>query len=144
MGRHHARAFLLKSRQNQPIMSKKDIFGDDIEAKKSDFESMLDGPMGRKLSLGTTITGEIISIGKEEAFVSTGTPIDGALPMRELLDQNKELKYKVGDKMVMKFCKGSYGIYKRYIISVCKICNNISLRHFLKKFRFLFFHVSIF
>ncbi len=83
-------------------MSKKDIFGDDIQESKgfASFEEMFaqsEKSMDRRLSVGDQFQGEILSIGKEEAFVSTGTPVDGMIFTRDLLDENKQVKYKVGD-----------------------------------------------
>lgn len=83
-------------------MSKKDIFGDDIEETKdsASFEELFaqsEKGLGRRLSVGDTVQAEILSIGKEEAFVSTGTPTDGMISTRDLLDENKQVKYKVGD-----------------------------------------------
>ncbi len=85
-------------------MSKKDIFGDEIVAK-NDFENFeqlfaqSEQNLGRRLSVGDKFTGEILSIGKEEGFVATGTQHDAMIPTRDLLDDNKELKYKVGDQI---------------------------------------------
>ncbi|WII73359.1 S1 RNA-binding domain-containing protein [Bdellovibrio sp. 22V] len=83
-------------------MSKKDIFGDDIEETKdmASFEQLFaqsDKGLDRRLRVGDEIRAEILSIGKEEAFVSTGTPVDGMIFTRDLMDENKEVKYKVGD-----------------------------------------------
>lgn len=82
-------------------MSKRDVFGDDLEVKaKTDFASLFEqslGSVGKKLSTGDTFTGEILSISKEEAFIATGTPVDAMILTSELLDENKTLKYKVGD-----------------------------------------------
>lgn len=84
-------------------MSKKDIFGDDVESGKSfeDFEAMFAessaGGLKTRVSVGDKIQAEILSIGKEESFVSTGTPIDGMILTRDLLDENKQVKYNVGD-----------------------------------------------
>ncbi|HWU41864.1 MAG TPA: S1 RNA-binding domain-containing protein, partial [Bdellovibrio sp.] len=50
-----------------------------------------------RLNVGDEVRGEILSIGKEEAFVSTGTPVDGLILIRDLLDENKQVKYHVGD-----------------------------------------------
>lgn len=84
-------------------MSKKDIFGDDsVKTKSEDFASMFEesmGGIGKKLKVGDTFTGEILSINKEEAFVSTNTTQDAMILKSELLDENKELKYKVGDRL---------------------------------------------
>ncbi|MGE9746469.1 S1 RNA-binding domain-containing protein [Bdellovibrio bacteriovorus] len=83
-------------------MSKKDIFGDDINETKdfASFEELFaqsEKGMKTKLSVGDQVHGEILSIGKEEAFVATGTPTDGMILTKDLLDENKEVKYKVGD-----------------------------------------------
>ncbi|WP_415062917.1 S1 RNA-binding domain-containing protein [Bdellovibrio sp.] len=83
-------------------MSKKDIFGDDVQESKdfASFEEMFaqsEKSMDRRLSVGDQLQGEILSIGKEEAFIATGTPVDGMIFTRDLLDENKQVKYKVGD-----------------------------------------------
>lgn len=93
-------------------MAKKDFFGDDVEKTGSqDFASLLaESDKGFKsIKTGDHIRGEILSIGKEEAFVSTGTPTDGTILLRDLLDENKQLKYKVGDfiDVVVTRMKGS-------------------------------------
>ena len=84
-------------------MSKRDAFGDDLSPKnQSDFASLFEqslGNVGRKLVNGDKFSAEILSIGKEEAFVGTSTPQDAMILVQELLDENKELKYKVGDKI---------------------------------------------
>lgn len=84
-------------------MSKRDVFGDELEQKaKTDFASLFEqsmGNVGRRLSTGDTFTGEILSIGKEEAFVSTSTTQDAMILTQELLDENKQPKYKVGDRI---------------------------------------------
>ena len=81
-------------------MSKKDLFGDEIDdsSKEMDFESMLNQSfsIGQR-KVGELFKGEILSIGREEAFVSTGTPTDGALPVSELLGEDKKLAFNVGD-----------------------------------------------
>lgn len=81
-------------------MSKKDLFGDDAQDNASDFESMFEKSLDRasgKVSVGQTFKAEILSIGQEEAFVSTGTPQDAVMLRVDLLDEEKKLKYKVGD-----------------------------------------------
>lgn len=83
-------------------MAKKDIFGDEIEETKdmASFEELFaqsEKSLDRKLRVGDNFQGELLSIGKEEAFVSTGTPVDGMMFTRELLDENNQVKYKVGD-----------------------------------------------
>ena len=82
-------------------MSKRDAFGDELNVKSTtDFASLFEqsvGSIGKKLSNGDSFIGEILSINKEEAFISTSTPTDAMILKAELLDENKELKYKVGD-----------------------------------------------
>ena len=81
-------------------MSKKDIFGDDENANESDFSSLFEKSIdqaARRLKVGDQLKSEILTIGQEEAFVSTGTPQDAAILRLDLLDENKQLKYKVGD-----------------------------------------------
>ena len=84
-------------------MSKRDVFGDELDVKaKTDFASLFEqslGTVGKKLSVGDVFNGEILSISKEEAFISTGTPVDAMILTSELLDEEKNLKYKVGDRL---------------------------------------------
>ncbi|MEK6627126.1 MAG: S1 RNA-binding domain-containing protein [Bdellovibrionota bacterium] len=88
-------------------MSKRDAFGDEVSDKlnksaATDFASMFEqslGGIGKKLSTGDSFTGEILSISKEESFISTSTPVDAMILTVELLDENKTLKYKVGDSI---------------------------------------------
>lgn len=84
-------------------MSKKDIFGDEIVTNKTDsFASMFEeslGGVGKKMSVGFGYSAEILSINKEEAFVSTPSHQDAMISRQDLLDENKELKYNVGDKL---------------------------------------------
>lgn len=84
-------------------MSKRDIFGDEVNVKAGgDFASMFEnsmGGIGQKLKNGDGFTAEILSIGKEEAFVTTPTSTDAMILKADLLDDNRELKYKVGDRI---------------------------------------------
>jgi small subunit ribosomal protein S1 len=82
----------------------KDIFGDDIKKEDRDeFTEMLaqsEKSIGKKLSVGEKITAaEILSIGKEESFVATGTTVDALLLTKELFDNEGKLAYKVGDRI---------------------------------------------
>ncbi|MBN2297292.1 MAG: 30S ribosomal protein S1, partial [Deltaproteobacteria bacterium] len=49
------------------------------------------------IRVGDKITGTIISIGKESIFVDTGRKIDGVVDSQELIDENGDLPYAVGD-----------------------------------------------
>lgn len=81
-------------------MSKKDIFGDEVNENKTDFASLFEKSLdqaGRQFKVGDQFKSEILSIGQEEAFVSTGSPQDAVILKSDLLDEDKNLKYKVGD-----------------------------------------------
>ncbi len=79
-------------------MAKKDMFGDDEKSQGNDFGSLFEQSLNQgKIRQGDNLKGEILSIGKETVFVSTGTPIDGFLPTLEILDENKKVQFKVGD-----------------------------------------------
>lgn len=86
-------------------MSKKDIFGDEVKSTNSnmnDFATMFEqstSSLGAKLRVGESFNGEILSINKEEAFVSTPTTLDAMIMTSDLLDEQKQLKYKVGDRI---------------------------------------------
>ncbi len=58
-----------------------------------------DAGMGEDLKVGDRVSGEIISVGMDTVFVNTGTKIDGAVDKAELLDENGELAYAVGDPL---------------------------------------------
>lgn len=78
----------------------KDLFNDPVEAKSQDFASLFESssmsPTSR-LKVGDQFRGEILSIGRSESFISTGTPRDAVILNTDLVDENNQLKYKVGD-----------------------------------------------
>lgn len=85
-------------------MSKKkntpDLFNEPVENTSQDFAALFESSasnLNKQLRVGDTFKAEVLSVGKNEAFVSTGTPIDGVLLAADLLDENKNVKYKVGD-----------------------------------------------
>lgn len=82
-------------------MTKKDIFGDEVEKKASeDFGSLLalsERGRLRNLKNGDQISGEILAINRDSVFVATGTPTDGILPLAEILDDKQVPKFKVGE-----------------------------------------------
>jgi small subunit ribosomal protein S1 len=81
------------------------LFEDDAQYDKpknssQDFASLFESSLGRTmktLRVGDSLRAEILSIGKEESFVSTGTTQDAVIINLDLLDEKKNLKYKVGD-----------------------------------------------
>lgn len=80
----------------------RDLFGDDDDNKNDSndfarlFEDSVSG-VSRRLSPGDKVRSEILTIGKEDVFVSTGTVDDGVVLKRDLLDAEGKLQHKVGD-----------------------------------------------
>ena len=96
-----------------------DMFGDDVKSLKvEDFASMFeasDGP-GRTYKVGDSFSGEILSIGKESSFISTGTMNDGQIPTLELKDKDGKLLFAVGDQIKCKVLRAREGelLLKRF------------------------------
>jgi small subunit ribosomal protein S1 len=79
----------------------RDLFDDESSDQgTNDFAQMFEqsmGGIGKKLSIGDKIRAEVLSMGKEEVFVSTGTVDDGVV-LRPDLDSSEATKnVKVGD-----------------------------------------------
>ncbi|MCF8110677.1 MAG: 30S ribosomal protein S1 [Desulfobacteraceae bacterium] len=53
------------------------------------------------LRTGEQVTGEIIVIGRDTVFVNTGTKADGVVDKSELLDENGNFPYSLGDKITL-------------------------------------------
>lgn len=53
--------------------------------------------INQDIRIGDKVSGEIIYIGADAVFVNTWSKIDGAVDKVELLDENGELPYKIGD-----------------------------------------------
>ncbi len=75
---------------------------DDIESNEgsADFAKMLEESFQkptRKLQTGDRVKAEILSFGREQVIVSTGTPYDGFVSALDLLDADGKPKAKVGD-----------------------------------------------
>ena len=73
------------------------------------FEQMLDAydsKIGREFKPGDMVEGQIISIGENSVYLDTGTKSDGVVDKSELLDENGEFQYSVGD------------ILKLYVVSL--------------------------
>jgi small subunit ribosomal protein S1 len=79
----------------------RDIFDDESSEKgSSDFARMFEESMagiGKKLSPGDKIRAEVLSLGKDEVFVSTGTVDDGVVLKSELVDKDGKLGVNIGD-----------------------------------------------
>lgn len=75
---------------------------EDLEStkKSGDFGAMLSESFKsseKRLKVGDKIRGKILNLGSEEVFITTGTRHDGVLARKELLDENGNCAYKVGD-----------------------------------------------
>ena len=79
----------------------KNHFRDDEDGQAAgDFEQMLTESFGkgdRKISVGDRIKSEVLSVGKDNVIVSTGTRHDGFVPAAQLLNDQGTSKVKVGD-----------------------------------------------
>lgn len=62
------------------------------------FEAYSSG-MNENLRVGDRIRGEVVAIAKDNAFVDTGTKIDGVVDLAELRDEDGRLTCRVGDRV---------------------------------------------
>ena len=79
-----------------------DELTDDKTSGEESFAELLESygeGVNEDVQIGDKIRGEIISVGKDAVFVDTGTKIDGIVEREELLDENEEMPYKVGDML---------------------------------------------
>jgi len=70
------------------------------KGKVESFADLLDtytSSMNEDIQIGDKVRGEIISVGMDSVFVNTGTKIDGAVEKKEMLDENGEFNYNIGD-----------------------------------------------
>jgi small subunit ribosomal protein S1 len=71
-----------------------------MEQNEEDFANLLESfesASNDDIRVGDKISGEILSIGMDTVFVSTGTKIDGAVEKNDLLNEDQELPYQKGD-----------------------------------------------
>jgi small subunit ribosomal protein S1 len=85
---------------------------DETPPDSSDFEKMLNESLGksdRRVSPGDKIKAEVLSVGKDQVIVSTGTRFDGFVQASDLLDENGQSKVKSGDliDLYVTYVKGS-------------------------------------
>lgn len=86
---------MAKNKKNTP-----DLFNDPVINESQNFAEMFENSisnLNKTLRVGDAFKAEILSIGKSESFVSTGTTQDAVLLNSDILDETKNLKYKVGD-----------------------------------------------
>jgi small subunit ribosomal protein S1 len=90
---------------NDSFDSIEDDQNENDSQQSSEFAQLLDASFKKKqkkIKPGDKIQGEILVLGKEEVFVSTGpagTSSDGVVSRRDLLDGDGKLNYKVGDRL---------------------------------------------
>lgn len=68
------------------------------ESFASMFEQYMTG-VKDDLQVGEEVIGKIISIGDDSVFINTGTKVDGVVDKLELMDDEGELKVKLGDTL---------------------------------------------
>ncbi|MCF8112378.1 MAG: 30S ribosomal protein S1 [Desulfotignum sp.] len=64
------------------------------------FESYSDN-LGRELAPGDMVEGKIISVGRTHVYIDTGTKSDGVVEKQELMDENGEMAFDVGDAVTL-------------------------------------------
>ena len=72
------------------------------EKEEEDFAKLLesyDEGMNEEVQIGDKIQGEIIEIGMDSVFVSTGTKVDGVVDKKELLTEEGQFPYQKGDRL---------------------------------------------
>ncbi len=84
----------------------RDMFDDDDDnddkSGSDEFSEMFEeslGSLGKRLKLGDKIRGEILTIGKSEVFVSTGTINDGVVLRSDLLNGDGQFTHQVGEML---------------------------------------------
>lgn len=84
-------------------MAKSNLFDDETtQSESNDFATLFEQSLshaGRKLAVGDKFSGQLLSLGKEQGFISTSTARDAIISASELLDENKNPKWKVGDRL---------------------------------------------
>lgn len=83
-------------------MNDKDTSGFDgpIEFSMDDFEQEMEGSFDRcEVHAGDRVTGVIVDIGDEYAFLDIGAKSEGILKVEELRDEEGNLRYQTGDRM---------------------------------------------
>ena len=81
------------------MVDPKDDVEDQNELSFAELFESYDAGMGKELNQGDLVDGRIISIGAANVYIDTGTKSDGVVDKAELLDENGELPYKVGDRL---------------------------------------------
>lgn len=74
-------------------------FNDDEEMSFAELFEEYDSKMSHELNQGDMVEGRIISIGTMNVYIDTGTKSDGVVEKEELLDEDGQFPFAVGDKV---------------------------------------------
>lgn len=88
--------------ENEEDLAAEEAAAADKARAKAEFASMLDDSLKgskKRFNIGDKVKGEILVIGKEVAFVSLGGQKEGQISRRDLLNEQGEVTYKVGDRV---------------------------------------------
>lgn len=84
------------------MKKKSDLFDDNFTTESNDFAKLFEQSLSqvdRRLSVGDKYRGKILSIGKEQSFVTTGTAKDAIIASSELRDESNNIKHTVGEEI---------------------------------------------
>lgn len=84
---------------------------EDFGALLAEFEGNNKRAGERRPSIGDTVKGSIVSIGKESVFVDLGGKAEGAIERAQLLDGDGNLALKVGDSVEAKVVGDEGGVF---------------------------------
>jgi small subunit ribosomal protein S1 len=84
---------------NESLADINDNIDDTDDVSFAELLDSYESASNNDIKVGDQITGEILSIGMDTVFVTTGTKIDGAVDKQELLDENQQLPYQIGDHL---------------------------------------------
>jgi small subunit ribosomal protein S1 len=76
-----------------------DLSGEEAEESFAEMFESYSAGMSDDIQVGDKIKGNIISISDKAVFVDTGTKADGIVEIGELMDDNGQLPYDVGDEL---------------------------------------------
>lgn len=85
-------------------MTQKNDDTPDMDSGEMSFEELFESysdNLGRELAPGDMVEGKIISVGRTHVYIDTGTKSDGVVEKQELVDENGELAFQVGDAVTL-------------------------------------------
>ncbi|MBF0468721.1 MAG: hypothetical protein HQK61_07535, partial [Desulfamplus sp.] len=108
-GKDHADSFgkdsIVKSgfKEEEDNLQDEDLQVEDFQGEENfaDLLDSYDAQESHDIRQGDKINGTIIAIGKNSVYISTGSKSDGVVEKAELLDENGNFPYNVGDKIAL-------------------------------------------